>query len=94
MKEKYKDESDVLKAMAHPVRLRILDLLLLGLPPEACSVNSIQKKLDIPQPTLSQHLQILKSHGIIDSSKNGVLVCYKVIDNRVGRILKALKNVI
>lgn len=92
MEHEYKDKSDILKAMAHPVRLQIIDLLLLGLPAEACSVNSLQKKLGIPQSTISQHLQILKSHGIIDGSKKGVQVCYVVVDKRVVDILQILKK--
>jgi DNA-binding transcriptional ArsR family regulator len=92
MNHRYKDESELLKAVAHPVRLQIIELLLLKLPADACSVNSLQKKLGIPQPTISQHLQILKSHGIIDGSKKGVQVCYKVIDKRVLEILKILKR--
>jgi len=92
MKYKYKDESELLKAFAHPMRLQIIELLLLGLNAEGCSVNSLQKKLGIPQSTISQHLQILRNKGIIDGSKKGVEVCYKVIDKRVVKILQTLKN--
>ncbi len=92
MKDKYREESDILKALAHPVRLQIIELLLLGIPEESCSVSSLQKELDIPQPTISQHLQTLKSHGIIDGNKMGVQVCYKVIDKRVAKILEILKK--
>jgi len=92
MKYKYKDESELLKACAHPMRLQIIELLLLGLYNKGCSVNSIQKILGIPQSTISQHLQILKSKGIIDGSKKGVEVCYKVIDKRVVKILQILKK--
>jgi len=92
MKYKYRDESELLKAFAHPVRLQIIELLLLGLHIEGCSVNSIQKKLGIPQSTISQHLQILRNKGIIDGSKTGVQVCYKVIDKRVVKILQILKK--
>jgi DNA-binding transcriptional ArsR family regulator len=92
MKYKYRDESELLKAFAHPVRLQIIELLLLGLHIEGCSVNSIQKKLGIPQSTISQHLQILRNKGIIDGSKTGVEVCYKVIDTRVVKILQILKK--
>jgi len=80
MKYKYRNESDLLKALAHPVRLKIIELLLIGLDIEGCSVNSIQKKIGIPQSTVSQHLQILRNKGIIDGSKKGLEVCYKVID--------------
>ncbi|MFW6128655.1 MAG: ArsR/SmtB family transcription factor [Candidatus Aminicenantaceae bacterium] len=92
MNEKYRDESEILKAIAHPVRLQIIDLLLLRLPAEACNVNSLQKKLGIPQPTISQHLHILRSQGIIDGEKKGVQICYKVIDKRVVKILQTLKK--
>ncbi len=92
MKYKYRDESELLKAFAHPVRLQIIELLLLGLHIEGCSVNSIQKKLGVPQSTISQHLQILRNKGIIDGSKTGVEVCYKVIDKRVVKILQILKK--
>jgi ArsR family transcriptional regulator len=92
MKYKYKDESELLKAFAHPMRLQIIELLLIGLNAEGCSVNSLQKKLGIPQSTISQHLQILRNKGIIDGSKKGVEVCYKVIDKRVVKILQTLKK--
>jgi len=92
MKYKYKDESELLKAFAHPMRLQIIELLLSGLSIEGCSVNSIQKKIGIPQSTISQHLQILRNKGIIDGSKKGVEVCYKVIDKRVTEILQILKK--
>ena len=83
---------ELLKAIAHPVRLKIIELLILGFHAEACSVNSLQKKLNLPQSTVSQHLQILKSKRVIDGSKTGLEVCYKVIDERVVRILEILKR--
>jgi ArsR family transcriptional regulator len=92
MKYKYRNESELLKALAHPVRLKIIELLLIGLDIEGCSVNSIQKKIGIPQSTVSQHLQILRNKGIIDGSKTGLEVCYKVIDKRVIKILQILKK--
>jgi ArsR family transcriptional regulator, arsenate/arsenite/antimonite-responsive transcriptional repressor len=92
MKTEFIDESDLLKAISHPVRLKIIDLLLLRLPVEVCSVNTLQQKLNIPQPTISQHLQILKNHGIIEGSKRGVQVCYKVVDDRVVKIIELLKQ--
>ena len=92
MKYKYRNESELLKALAHPVRLQIIELLLLGLDLEGCRVNSLQKKLGIPQSTVSQHLHILRNKGIIDGSKTGQEVCYKVIDKRVIKILQILKK--
>ena len=84
----YKNESECLKAVAHPMRLQIIELL----PIEGCSVNALQKKLGIPQSTISQHLQTLRNKGIIDGNKTGVEVCYKVIDKRIPKILQILKK--
>lgn len=92
MRHKYKDESELLKAFAHPMRLQIIELLLLGFPSEGCSVNAIQKKLGVPQSTISQHLRILRNEAIIDGSKKGVQVCYRVIDKRVVKIFQILKK--
>ena len=91
MTNKYKEESELLKAIAHPMRLKIIELLLLKPLAEGCNVNAIQKKLTIPQSTISQHLQILKNKGIIIGSKTGTRVCYRVIDKRVSKILKIIK---
>jgi len=92
MKEDYRDECEILKAIAHPVRLKIIELLIKGFPSEECRVSSIQNRLDLPQSTVSQHLQILKSKGIIDGSKSGLEVCYKVIDTRAVKILQILRK--
>jgi DNA-binding transcriptional ArsR family regulator len=92
MKDKFKEGSEILKALSHPVRLQIIELLLLDIPEESCSVSSLQKELNIPQPTISQHLHTLKSNGIIDRDKMGVQVCYKVIDQRAAEIIEILKK--
>jgi len=92
MKENYRDECEILKAIAHPIRLKIIELLIIGFPTEGCRVSSLQNKLDLPQSTVSQHLQILKSKGIIDGSKTGLEVCYKVVDKRAVKILQILKK--
>jgi len=92
MKEDYRDECEILKAIAHPVRLKIIELLIRGFPSEECRVSSIQNRLDLPQSTVSQHLQILKNKGIIDGSKSGLEVCYKVIDARAVKILQILRK--
>ena len=92
MKENYTDECEILKAIAHPIRLKIIELLIIGFPIEECRVSSLQHKLDLPQSTVSQHLQILKNKGIIDGNKTGLEVCYKVIDKRAVKILQILKK--
>lgn len=82
----YKD-SEVLKALGHPVRLQIVAGLAGS---RECNVNNMVIKLKIPQSTVSQHLGILKSRGIITCSKKGVETCYFLEDERVKKILEAL----
>lgn len=80
--------SDVLKALAHPARLRIV----LGLKINECNVSEIQKKMGLPQSTISQHLKILKNAGIIVGRREGTKVCYKVIDQCARRIVEILEK--
>ncbi len=67
-----KEQAALLKAVAHPVRLEILDLLTHG---ETC-VQDAQELLDVSQPNLSQHLAILKKAGLADCRIEGPKRCY------------------
>lgn len=87
----YKEASEILKALAHPVRLKIVDILR-GLSEEECYVGFVQEKLDLPQSTVSQHLTKLKDKGIIEGERNKVEICYRVIDDRAEEILSVLKK--
>lgn len=82
----YKKESAVLKALAHPIRLRMVE----GLIHNECNVKKIVKALNIPQSTASQHLALLKARGIVDMRKEGVKTCYRVLDNKVSELVKIL----
>ncbi len=84
----YQKKSDILKALGHPVRLRMVE----GLMRNECNVNKIMKVLNIPQSTASQHLGTLKNKGIVVARKEGVRTCYKVVDRRVREIIKILKR--
>ena len=74
----------VLKALGHPARLRMVS----GLYKNECNVAQIQKKLRLPQSTISQHLRILRDHGIIQPRQEGTKRCYRVVDNRVIKMLR------
>ena len=78
--------SEVLKALAHPARLQIVA----GLLKNECNVSQIQQSLDLPQSTISQHLKILKSGGIIEGRREGTKVCYRVIDKWAKEIMKII----
>ena len=82
----YRKESGILKALAHPIRLKMVE----GLMNNECNVNKIVKALKIPQSTASQHLSLLKNRGIVRPRKEGVKTCYSVVDAKVIKLIKIL----
>ncbi len=80
--------SEKLKAIAHPVRLQMVE----GLSAGECNVTKIMNALGLPQSTVSQHLAILKSRGIIEVRKDGVRSCYRVVDPQIKEIIRILKK--
>lgn len=84
--QKYTEKSEILKAIAHPVRLCIVR----GLINNQCNVTKIQECLSLPQSTVSQHLGKLKAAGIIAGERNGLEICYKVVNQQVKDIVALL----
>ena len=85
-KPDYEHISESLKVIGHPVRLKMLR----GILKDECNVAQIQKKLGLPQSTISQHLGILRNRGILEARREGTKRCYKVIDDMVIKILKMI----
>ncbi|ADL08696.1 MULTISPECIES: ArsR/SmtB family transcription factor [Thermosediminibacter] len=81
----------IFKALAHPTRLRILEILATY--GEMCVCN-IADKLNIDQPAVSKHLAVLKNVGIIESRKQGLTVNYKVRMPCVVNFLKCADEVL
>ena len=79
-------ESEVLKVLGHPIRLKIVA----GLCTQECNVKHIWECLGLPQATVSQHLALLKNKGIIEGKREGVEVHYRVINPLAKRIIEAL----
>ncbi len=67
----------LLKAMADPVRLRLLSLVAAHADGEAC-VCDLNDAFDLSQPTISHHLKVLHEAGLLSRSKRGVWVYYRV----------------
>ncbi|MFU0825250.1 ArsR/SmtB family transcription factor [Clostridium sp.] len=85
--EKYDAIAELLKAIAHPVRLCIIKGLIKK---GKCNVSHMQNCLDIPQPTVSRHLQMLKNAGIIKGERNGLEINYTVCNKKVIEIINLL----
>ena len=67
----------LLKALADPVRLRLLSLVASCADQEAC-VCDLNDAFDLSQPTISHHLKVLHEAGLLDRDKRGVWVYYRV----------------
>ncbi len=79
--------SEVLKAMAHPVRLCMVRGLLQN---GKCNVTSMQNRLNLPQSTVSQHIQKLKQAGIIEGERSGLEINYSISEGRVKNLIMAI----
>ena len=67
----------LLKALADPVRLRLMSMVLSHDGGEAC-VCDLNDAFDLSQPTISHHLKVLHSAGLLEREKRGVWVYYRV----------------
>ena len=83
--EEFRRAAEVLRALSHPVRLRIIELLGEG---ELC-VKNLEERLGVSQSSVSQHLTRLRYAGLIESERKGHLVCYRLLNGSAARILEA-----
>lgn len=65
--------AELAKALGHPARIAILELLLIQ---DSCICGDITDELPLAQSTVSQHLKALKQAGLIKGKVDGVRVCY------------------
>jgi DNA-binding transcriptional ArsR family regulator len=78
----------IAKALAHPARIAILNLLVKR---QACVCGDIVDELPLSQSTVSQHLKELKEAGLITGEIEGTKVCY-CIDSREWKAAQAVLN--
>ncbi|WP_138492986.1 ArsR/SmtB family transcription factor [Paenibacillus pinistramenti] len=85
--KRFEDEAEKLKALAHPVRLCIVNGLLSK---KQCNVSYMQECLGLPQSTVSQHLQKLRTLGIIEAERSGLEINYSVKDEKIIKLMQLL----
>ncbi len=78
-----------LRAMAHPMRIAIIDLLNAN---EKMSVTQIYKKLKIEQASASHHLNILKNKGVLISKRDGKKIFYSLKSNTLKEIIDCINR--
>jgi ArsR family transcriptional regulator len=82
----FTEESEVLKVLGHPIRLKIVA----GLCTQECNVKHIWECLGLPQATVSQHLALLKNKGLIEGQREGVEVHYSVVSPLAKKLVEVI----
>jgi ArsR family transcriptional regulator len=80
--------ADVLKALAHPARLRIVAALCEG----EESVIGLAGRLGMPQAIVSQQLRILRMSGLVAAERNGGFACYSLAQPRLRELVSCLEG--
>ncbi len=75
----------VFKALADPVRLRLLNLIAASEGGEAC-VCDLTSPFDLSGPTISHHLKVLRQAGLITGERRGTWVYYRVVSDAITRL--------
>jgi DNA-binding transcriptional ArsR family regulator len=82
-------KSEFFRALAHPIRIEILEALLRG----ERSVQELQEILGVDQPVVSQQLAILRAKNIVAGRKEGTSVRYVVRDPLIGDLLGVARQI-
>ncbi|MFH1189078.1 MAG: metalloregulator ArsR/SmtB family transcription factor [Candidatus Omnitrophota bacterium] len=86
----YKIKADFLKAVAHPLRLEIIEFLKNG----EEKVGVIAKRLGIPQSSLSRHLTALREGGILRSRQAGTIIFYDIDNHNIFKVLRPIAEML
>jgi ArsR family transcriptional regulator len=86
----YAAKADLFRALGHPARIRILELLVEGERP----VSSLLEEMGLEPSTLSQHLAVVKRTGLVESRRKGNAVTYRLADQSVELFLAAARSVL
>jgi DNA-binding transcriptional ArsR family regulator len=78
-----------LRAMAHPMRIAIIDLLTEN---KKLTVTEIYEELNIEQASASHHLNILKNKGLLESKRNGKMILYSLKTNVLANVIDCINQ--
>ena len=84
--EHYEKKAALLKALAHPARLLIMDMLRR----ERMCICQLTAVLGKPQPYVSQQIRVLREAGLVACHKSGTYKCYHIKDPEVEKLLDVL----
>lgn len=86
--ELLEDAAECLKTLGHPVRLRMVEILMQG----AFPVHRIAELCRLPPHQACEHLRLLKTHGLLDSKRRGRSVYYEIADPRLPQLMTCIRT--
>ena len=85
--EKLEMAASKLRAIAHPMRIAIIDLLTAN---QKLTVTQIYEHLNLEQASASHHLNILKNKGLLDSKRDGKMIYYSLKQNHLSEVIECI----
>ncbi|AST58138.1 ArsR family transcriptional regulator [Thermoanaerobacterium thermosaccharolyticum] len=89
-KELYDKTAEYFKALSHPTRIKIIELLSKN---EMC-VCEMMAVLNLDQSHISRHLMVLRANGIVKDSREGTKIYYSLVDKAIVKIIDEVKNIL
>jgi DNA-binding transcriptional ArsR family regulator len=80
--------AECLRVLAHPHRLRMLQMLLAG----RYTVGELAEACEIPSPMASEHLRLMQRCGFLTSEKDGRKAYYQVVENHLSQIMACIES--
>ncbi|MFB6114614.1 MAG: ArsR/SmtB family transcription factor [Halodesulfurarchaeum sp.] len=87
----YQEHADLCQVFSNAKRLKLLEVLKDG---DEHTVSELQSRSDIPQSTISQHLQMMRDQGIVRRRKEGVRSYYAMTDDRFVTGMELMREVL
>ena len=87
-REFLEETAGCLRVLAHPARLRLVDILMQGEFP----VHELAELCELPPHQTCEHLRLLKGHGLLGSRRAGRTVIYAIADPRLPRLLECVRS--
>ena len=83
----FEQAAECLKTLAHPHRLRIVQMLLQG----RYTVGELAEACEIPSHMASEHLRLMQRCGFLTSEKDGRKTYYRIVERHLGKIMSCVE---
>ena len=77
-----------LRVLAHADRIKMIEMLI----GERLSVGALAELVNLPAAAVSQHLNMMRAHGIVEAQREGRMVFYKVVSPQALYLIECLRN--